>query len=253
MEDEIMELVETEMRRFYNGLVLTLCRASNLSEYAEDAHQVARVALWKAASSWDPIRNEDFGKASYLRVRGAVIDFLRTIGGYNRYRKWAPLHTSIDIPLAGTDSLMLRDVLPDDSENAEAALVREQLPPDWEARLDERSALLLRLYYWDELPMREIAELLGINESRVSQLTRKALEYLEGCYGIKDHDRSGRGRWRRRNERRPQDGNRCAAEGEERHSATGINRRGRITHIHWHTRQELASSAIGTAWSAASA
>ncbi|WP_083699971.1 RNA polymerase sigma factor FliA [Acidihalobacter ferrooxydans] len=46
------------------------------------------------------------------------------------------------------------------------------------ARLPEREALVLSLYYDDELNLREIGEVLGVSESRVSQIHSQALVRL---------------------------------------------------------------------------
>jgi RNA polymerase sigma factor for flagellar operon FliA len=46
-------------------------------------------------------------------------------------------------------------------------------------RLGERERVVLMLYYYEELKLREIAEVLGITESRVSQIRTKALSTLK--------------------------------------------------------------------------
>jgi RNA polymerase sigma factor for flagellar operon FliA len=48
------------------------------------------------------------------------------------------------------------------------------------AALPKRERLVLSLYYYDELSMREIARILGVNESRVSQQHSAALRRLRG-------------------------------------------------------------------------
>lgn len=45
--------------------------------------------------------------------------------------------------------------------------------------LDERERLLISLYYYEELNMKEIADILGITESRVSQLHTKIMLKLK--------------------------------------------------------------------------
>jgi RNA polymerase sigma factor FliA len=47
------------------------------------------------------------------------------------------------------------------------------------ARLPEREKLVVTLYYYEELPLREIGEVLGVTESRVSQLHTKAILRLK--------------------------------------------------------------------------
>jgi len=46
----------------------------------------------------------------------------------------------------------------------------EELPP--------KEKLILSLYYWDGLTMREIARVLDMNENKICQLRNKALIYL---------------------------------------------------------------------------
>ena len=43
------------------------------------------------------------------------------------------------------------------------------------ARLPEREKLVITLYYYEELTLREIGEVLSVTESRVSQLHTKAI------------------------------------------------------------------------------
>ena len=47
------------------------------------------------------------------------------------------------------------------------------------ARLPEREKLVITLYYYEELTLREIGEVLGVTESRISQLHTKAILRLK--------------------------------------------------------------------------
>src|SRR4029078_2113105 len=47
------------------------------------------------------------------------------------------------------------------------------------ARVPEREKLVVTLYYYEELTLREIGEVLGVTESRVSQLHTKAILRLK--------------------------------------------------------------------------
>jgi len=51
------------------------------------------------------------------------------------------------------------------------------------ARLPEREKLVITLYYYEELTLREIGEMLGVTESRVSQLHTKAILRMKGRLG----------------------------------------------------------------------
>lgn len=52
--------------------------------------------------------------------------------------------------------------------------------------LPERERMILRLYYFEELTMRKIGELLGLSESRICQIHRKACSALKSTLGF-DH------------------------------------------------------------------
>jgi RNA polymerase sigma factor for flagellar operon FliA len=51
------------------------------------------------------------------------------------------------------------------------------------AHLPEREKLVITLYYYEELTLREIGEVLGVTESRVSQLHTKAILRLKARLG----------------------------------------------------------------------
>lgn len=69
------------------------------------------------------------------------------------------------------------DELPDDrlSRDEEEARLREAL-----RGLKDQERTVLSLYYFEELKAREIAEVMGVSESRISQIRSKALAELRG-------------------------------------------------------------------------
>ncbi len=81
------------------------------------------------------------------------------------------------------DQVSLLDTLEDDTiaqpaEVLDETETREALA-DAIARLPEREKLVVTLYYYEELTLREIGEVLGVTESRVSQLHTKAILRLQ--------------------------------------------------------------------------
>ena len=81
------------------------------------------------------------------------------------------------------DQISLLDTLEDTSgprpaDALDETELRETLA-DAIARLPEREKLVVTLYYYEELPLREIGEVLGVTESRVSQLHTKAILRLK--------------------------------------------------------------------------
>jgi len=84
---------------------------------------------------------------------------------------------------SGGDSVALIDTIEDTQgrEPQSELAVSEQREALGEAiaRLPEREKLVVTLYYYEELTLREIGEVLGVTESRVSQLHTKAILRLK--------------------------------------------------------------------------
>jgi RNA polymerase sigma factor for flagellar operon FliA len=81
------------------------------------------------------------------------------------------------------DTVSLLDTIEDETgpkpaDVLDEAEMREALA-DAIARLPEREKLVVTLYYYEELTLREIGEVLGVTESRVSQLHTKAILRLK--------------------------------------------------------------------------
>jgi RNA polymerase sigma factor for flagellar operon FliA len=84
---------------------------------------------------------------------------------------------------SGGDQVALIDTIEDiDAPAPEAALAETELKEalgEAISRLPEREKLVVTLYYYEELTLREIGEVLGVTESRVSQLHTKAVLRLK--------------------------------------------------------------------------
>jgi RNA polymerase sigma factor for flagellar operon FliA len=85
------------------------------------------------------------------------------------------------------DQVSLLDTLPDrDAPNPEHMVDQSELRDriaDAIAALPEREKLVVALYYYENLTLREIGEVLGVTESRVSQLHTKAVLRLRSKLG----------------------------------------------------------------------
>jgi RNA polymerase sigma factor FliA len=88
---------------------------------------------------------------------------------------------------AGGDQIALIDTIEDtQGPEPQSALQQTELREamaDAIARLPEREKLVVTLYYYEELTLREIGEVLGVTESRVSQLHTKAILRLKARLG----------------------------------------------------------------------
>ena len=86
-------------------------------------------------------------------------------------------------PQGASDQVALIDTIEDTSgPDPEFSLEQTELNDalaEAIARLPEREKLVVTLYYYEELTLREIGEVLGVTESRVSQLHTKAILRLK--------------------------------------------------------------------------
>ena len=88
---------------------------------------------------------------------------------------------------SGGDSVAMIDTIEDThGPNPQSALAEGELREalgEALAGLPEREKLVVTLYYYEELTLREIGEVLGVTESRVSQLHTKAILRLKARLG----------------------------------------------------------------------
>ena len=100
---------------------------------------------------------------------------LTTFGRWQRVAAGVD-HAPIDAPASAFPELVTSE-----TDGADAALLREErvrVLRDAIHTLREQQRLVLALYYFEELPIAQIAPVLGVTESRVSQIHRKALRSL---------------------------------------------------------------------------
>ena len=88
---------------------------------------------------------------------------------------------------SGGDQVALIDTIEDtegpEPQSALAQTEQKEALADAISRLPEREKLVVTLYYYEELTLREIGEVLGVTESRVSQLHTKAILRLKARLG----------------------------------------------------------------------
>ena len=196
----------------------------------QDLVSYGLLGLIGAIERFDPDREIKFETFAMARIRGAIIDELRSldwvprsvrtrarqieraITGLEKELMRAP--TDIEIakklgvtseeleenlheisrssiaaldelwsPSGGGDQISLIDTIedefgPDPEVSLEQTEIREALA-EAISGLPEREKLVVTLYYYEELTLREIGDVLGVTESRVSQLHTKAILRLK--------------------------------------------------------------------------
>ncbi len=197
----------------------------------DDLTSAGVMGLIDAIGKFDPSKDTQFKTYAEIRVRGAILDELRSLDWVPRsvrqrateisqayaaveqrmgraatdeeiaselglpleefYKqlgnaKSAPLLSIEDLGGMGKDGEK-RDIMevlagsPDTDPQmmARVSEVREIIGRAID-QLPEKERLLVSLYYYEELTMKEIGEVLGITESRVSQLHTRAVMRLRG-------------------------------------------------------------------------
>lgn len=145
----------------------------------EDLVQDGFVGLLQAVRRFDPTRGVSFSDYADSRVRGAILDGLRS----RRLGRWSPHRDRREASFVSLESAArrIRGTLADDRptpdrvlENRERsdllALGLSELPP--------RERLVLSLHYAEKVNLKQIGARLGVTESRISQLCSQAARRL---------------------------------------------------------------------------
>ena len=149
-----------------------------------DWDHVSRTAR-KKTQQMDAWRAEAGQRLGRAPCDATMMDFL----GMDREKFYAFAREAVPVTLVSLEELITQDDVESDLSGkvdlADSTLVpprekanREQLyriVADAIDALPERHRLLLSLYYFEEMKMHEIAEILGVTESRVSQIHKEAL------------------------------------------------------------------------------
>ncbi len=215
--------------------------ASGLPAHVDEADLISYglVGLISAISRFEPEREIKFETYAITRIKGAIIDELRSLDWVprsvrararaieranaklehrlqrapNDEEMAAELEMTVQefqdallqisnstvaaldelwtVSDASGDQVSLLDTLQDPRAEDPAAVMDQTDLKDRVAeaiaRLPEREKLVVALYYYENLTLREIGEVLGVTESRISQLHTKAVLRLRGR--LTDEDR----------------------------------------------------------------
>jgi RNA polymerase sigma factor for flagellar operon FliA len=209
--------------------------AAGLPRHVEhdDLISAGILGLLHAYDKFDAHKGTKFETYAVWRIRGAVLDQLRSLDWASRstrrlgrelescarqldqelgrtasdeevaaamrlkledyYRLVDRIRGSVLVSLDETrrsddgDALGLADLLEDPTvPDALAGIEEEETKSHLHAilnRLPEQERLVMALYYYEQMTLREIGEALGISESRVSQIHTRAVDRLRGRMG----------------------------------------------------------------------
>jgi len=153
-----------------------------------DYFQFGVEGLSEAIDRFDPDYGTKFETYAIQRIRGKIIDELRKLQIKPRpvlnEKRRQPIYSNVSLnsPVDDEDGYMLYEILPDESEipdtTAEKNEAKELLVEAIKS-LEERDRLIISLYYYENLNYKEIAKLLNITVSRVSQVHTRIIEMLK--------------------------------------------------------------------------
>jgi RNA polymerase sigma factor for flagellar operon FliA len=184
----------------------------------DDLVAVATEELIKVSRRYDPKQNDNFWGYAKQRVQGGMLDYLRSldiisrgdrkiikdiekeiISYYNKHQEEPDdeyLAKKLDIPLKKIKKAKIAseiyNVMPIEEqlnffEDIQTKVEKEELINIIKKELKnltKREQLIIQLYYFEELSLKEISEIMDITESRISQIhksvIRKIRETLKG-------------------------------------------------------------------------
>jgi len=150
----------------------------------EDLLQYGSLGLIAASRHYNPATGVPFHKYCRHRIHGAILDGLRAVDEMSRAqrkkrRNAEPALCSV-IPCQRPD-VFEPDRLPSQDPDPEHLAFRTQRYAALSsacALLHPRDQDIIRLYYLEGRTMKEIGAIIGVNESRVSQLHSRAIGRL---------------------------------------------------------------------------
>ncbi|HPI36402.1 MAG TPA: sigma-70 family RNA polymerase sigma factor [Ignavibacteriaceae bacterium] len=176
----------------YLNLVHYVIQNTRLQKYdimdEKDFYQFGIEGLSEAIERFDPDYGTKFETYAIQRIRGKIIDELRKIqikprktGENDVVYKNLSLSTGVD----DEGGYLLLETIPSDAETPDETVKKGEEKEILFAllkKLNERDRLIITLYYYESLNYKEIAEVLNITVSRVSQIHTKILQQLKNNF-----------------------------------------------------------------------
>jgi len=154
----------------------------------KDFFQFGVEGLSEAIDRFDPDYGTKFETYAIQRIRGKIIDELRKLQIKPRSKPQAEneiqyRNISLNQTFNNEEGYMLSEVIPSEAETPDEVLhksEKKELLIEAIKNLNERDRLIISLYYYENLNYKEIAEIIDITVSRVSQIHSKIIKELKG-------------------------------------------------------------------------
>ncbi|MCX6169929.1 MAG: sigma-70 family RNA polymerase sigma factor [Ignavibacteriales bacterium] len=177
----------------YVNLVHYVIHKTNLIQNGildrRDFFQFGIEGLSEAIDRFDPDFGTKFETYAIQRIRGKIYDELRKYTDKFEHAVQGDSCTSYSLSsislnqtVNDDDGMQYQELIPSSAEKPDAILETKDLKQrlvDIIKELGERERTILSLYYYEELNYKEIAQVLNITVSRVSQIHSKIISALK--------------------------------------------------------------------------
>jgi len=153
-----------------------------------DYFQFGIEGLSEAIDRYDPDFGTKFETYAIQRIRGKIIDELRKIqikprSAVNPDDK-KPIYSNVSLTqtVNKEDGYQLNEIIPNNDDLPQAIAEKNQEKEFLKkaiSELDEKARIILSLYYYEDLTYKEIAKVLNITVSRISQIHSSVIKKLK--------------------------------------------------------------------------
>jgi len=160
----------------------------------DDLVNTGVIGLMKAIDNFDSSK-ANFSTYAYIRVRGEILDYLRSLDFMSRGTREKVKNGELEdlkaeilymvsieeLLFQGADKLTIADTLKSDEASPEENIILKELKCRLARALDnlsEREKLILQLLFVEELDLKSISEILNVSVSRISQIKKRAFGKL---------------------------------------------------------------------------
>lgn len=176
----------------YTNLVHYVIKKSKFAKLeimnTSDFFQFGIEGLSEAIDRYDPEYGTKFETYAIQRIRGKIIDELRKIQikprALTNVEGNKPFYTNVSLnqPVDQEDGYLLYETIPNDEESPDDTAVKndeKEFLMQAIKELPEKARLVITLYYYESLTYKEIAKILNITVSRVSQIHSQVVKVLK--------------------------------------------------------------------------
>jgi RNA polymerase sigma factor for flagellar operon FliA len=177
----------------YLNLVHYVIHKTNLNQNGildrRDFFQFGIEGLSEAIDRFDPDYGTKFETYAIQRIRGKIYDELRKYTDKYEHHvegesctSYSLASVSLNQTISDEDGMQVQEIIPSSAEKPDAILEKKDLKQkliDIMKELGERERTILSLYYYEELNYKEIAQVLNVTVSRVSQIHSKIISSLK--------------------------------------------------------------------------